>query len=269
MGLRHGNARCCLRHVSVCPASVRFCSPPFLPGSALAISSPTSRSFPSSGNSATSSVKTRTRCNPKPVSTGCSSVRPAPVPDHRSLTRFPSGPSRTDRSVWLRVDEHGPPERPMDRTHDLRSDDRHSQCMFRSAFRDMNLTCSRPVRYLHGHNRLHDPSVWALLRLRDGWQRLRARLPCRHRRDVLRSPYVCPLPSLRVPVLTPSAVYSNLGKSHPLEWASTLLGCLSVLVTIPIYVFYFHGPAIRRRSKFALEIGAKHEVEIKHHVGQA
>ncbi|EPS95783.1 hypothetical protein FOMPIDRAFT_1025625 [Fomitopsis schrenkii] len=67
-------------------------------------------------------------------------------------------------------------------------------------------------------------------------------------------------------------LYSNLGKSHPLEWASTLLGCLSVLVTIPIYIFYFHGPAIRKRSKFAQEICTKHErlvVETKQEPGQA
>lgn len=80
--------------------------------------------------------------------------------------------------------------------------------------------------------------------------------------------------SFRRTVLTglPSAVYSNLGKSHPLEWASTLLGCLSVLVTIPIYIFYFHGPAIRKRSKFAQEICTKHErlvVETKQEPGQA
>lgn len=73
-------------------------------------------------------------------------------------------------------------------------------------------------------------------------------------------------------MLSAPTVYSNLGKSHPLEWASTLLGCFSVLVTIPIYIFYFHGPAIRRRSRFAQEICAKHErlvSETKYHTGQA
>ncbi|KAH9924551.1 major facilitator superfamily domain-containing protein [Fomitopsis serialis] len=67
-------------------------------------------------------------------------------------------------------------------------------------------------------------------------------------------------------------LYTNLGKSHPLEWASTLLGCLSVLVTIPIFIFYFHGPAIRARSKFAQEISGGHErlvAETKMPVGQA
>lgn len=45
-------------------------------------------------------------------------------------------------------------------------------------------------------------------------------------------------------------LYSNLGPQS-LEWASTLLGFLAVLVTIPIYVFYYKGPAVRERSKFA------------------
>lgn len=46
-------------------------------------------------------------------------------------------------------------------------------------------------------------------------------------------------------------VYANIGKTHPLEWASTLLACLAIFVAIPIYVFYWKGPAIRARSKFA------------------
>lgn len=45
-------------------------------------------------------------------------------------------------------------------------------------------------------------------------------------------------------------LYSNLG-THSLEWASTLLAFLAIIVTIPIYIFYRHGPAIRERSKFA------------------
>lgn len=45
-------------------------------------------------------------------------------------------------------------------------------------------------------------------------------------------------------------VYSNIG-DRPLENASTVLACLAFLVTIPIYIFYWKGPAIRERSKFA------------------
>ena len=55
-----------------------------------------------------------------------STYSPLIVDARRRLTRFPSGPSRTDRPVWLRVDEFGSPARTLDSTYDLRSDDRHS-----------------------------------------------------------------------------------------------------------------------------------------------
>ncbi|PWY98326.1 MFS general substrate transporter [Testicularia cyperi] len=42
-------------------------------------------------------------------------------------------------------------------------------------------------------------------------------------------------------------LYNRLG----LEWASTLLAFLAIIVAIPIYVFYKWGPQIRERSKFA------------------
>lgn len=45
-------------------------------------------------------------------------------------------------------------------------------------------------------------------------------------------------------------LYKNLGPQS-LEWASTLLGFLAVLVMIPVYVFYVIGPKIREKSKFA------------------
>jgi hypothetical protein len=48
-------------------------------------------------------------------------------------------------------------------------------------------------------------------------------------------------------------VYSNI-PGHPLEYASTILGCIGVLVVIPIYVFYWKGPEIRARSKFAMTL---------------
>lgn len=63
-----------------------------------------------------------------------------------------------------------------------------------------------------------------------------------------------------------SPVYSNLG-SHSLEWASTLLAFLAVLVTIPIYVFYYKGPQIRAASKFAQTL-AHERIEHKKHGGK-
>ena len=46
-------------------------------------------------------------------------------------------------------------------------------------------------------------------------------------------------------------MYEHIGDRYKLEWPSTILGFLAILVTIPIYVFYWKGPAIRERSKFA------------------
>jgi hypothetical protein len=51
-------------------------------------------------------------------------------------------------------------------------------------------------------------------------------------------------------------MYENMGSKYHLQWASTLLGCVGFLVLIPIYVFYWKGPAIRKRSKFAQELEA-------------
>ena len=46
-------------------------------------------------------------------------------------------------------------------------------------------------------------------------------------------------------------MYEHIGNKYKLEWPTTILGFLAILVTIPIYVFYWKGPAIRERSKFA------------------
>ncbi|KAI9818059.1 MAG: hypothetical protein M1827_000683 [Pycnora praestabilis] len=45
-------------------------------------------------------------------------------------------------------------------------------------------------------------------------------------------------------------MYSNIGRM-PLEYATTILACLAFVVTVPIYIFYWKGPAIRERSRFA------------------
>ncbi|KAL4914658.1 major facilitator superfamily domain-containing protein [Aspergillus aurantiobrunneus] len=51
-------------------------------------------------------------------------------------------------------------------------------------------------------------------------------------------------------------MYSNIGGRLHLQWASTILGVLAILVTIPIYIFYWKGPQIRERSKFAQTLAA-------------
>lgn len=56
-------------------------------------------------------------------------------------------------------------------------------------------------------------------------------------------------------------MYSNIGGKFHLQWASTILGCVAFMVTIPIYIFYWKGPEIRESSKFAQTLAvdrAKH-----------
>ncbi|KAI9928685.1 hypothetical protein MW887_001902 [Aspergillus wentii] len=49
-------------------------------------------------------------------------------------------------------------------------------------------------------------------------------------------------------------MFENIGHKYSYEYASTILACVSVVVTVPIYFFYKHGPAIRARSPFAKRI---------------
>lgn len=48
--------------------------------------------------------------------------------------------------------------------------------------------------------------------------------------------------------------YTNVGNGHAkykLEWPTTILAALGVFVAIPVYLFYWKGPWIREKSKFA------------------
>lgn len=53
-------------------------------------------------------------------------------------------------------------------------------------------------------------------------------------------------------------MYTNI-PGRPLEYATTILACIGVLVVVPIYVFYWNGPAIRARSKFATTLAHERE----------
>lgn len=49
--------------------------------------------------------------------------------------------------------------------------------------------------------------------------------------------------------------YENVGpEDRHLVYPSTILACLAFIVIIPIYIFYWKGPQIRMRSKFAQEL---------------
>ncbi|KAL4813300.1 hypothetical protein BDW67DRAFT_187860 [Aspergillus spinulosporus] len=54
-------------------------------------------------------------------------------------------------------------------------------------------------------------------------------------------------------------MYTNIGDKWHIEYASTVLACLSCLVVIPIYVFYWKGPQIRASSKFAQALEAENK----------
>ncbi|KAE8385878.1 major facilitator superfamily domain-containing protein [Aspergillus alliaceus] len=54
-------------------------------------------------------------------------------------------------------------------------------------------------------------------------------------------------------------MYTNIGNKWHVQYASTILACLSCLVVIPIYIFYWKGPQIRAKSKFAATLAADRE----------
>lgn len=51
-------------------------------------------------------------------------------------------------------------------------------------------------------------------------------------------------------------MYEKIGHRYKLEWPSMILGYVAIFVTIPIYIFYWNGPYIRERSKFAQTLAA-------------
>ena len=61
-----------------------------------------------------------------------------------------------------------------------------------------------------------------------------------------------------VAALYATPLYKNI-PGRPVQYASTLLSCLAVLVTIPIYVVYWKGPEIRAKSRFAQSLDKTRE----------
>lgn len=56
--------------------------------------------------------------------------------------------------------------------------------------------------------------------------------------------------------------FTNVGGTsyrYHLQWPTTILAFLAVLVTIPIYFFYFNGAWFRARSKFALQLAGERQ----------
>ena len=55
-------------------------------------------------------------------------------------------------------------------------------------------------------------------------------------------------------------VYNNIGTGRMhLFWPSLILAILSLVITIPVYIIYWKGPLIRKRSNFACELAELRE----------
>ncbi|PVI07669.1 polyamine transporter 4 [Periconia macrospinosa] len=61
-----------------------------------------------------------------------------------------------------------------------------------------------------------------------------------------------------IAALYSAPMYENI-PGRPLEYASTILACLALLVTVPIYIVYWKGPEIRAKSKFAQSLDKSRE----------
>lgn len=48
--------------------------------------------------------------------------------------------------------------------------------------------------------------------------------------------------------------FTNIGKPHNLQYANTILFCISFLLVIAVYVIYWKGPVLRKRSPFAQQL---------------
>ncbi|CAI7602946.1 unnamed protein product [Penicillium glandicola] len=58
--------------------------------------------------------------------------------------------------------------------------------------------------------------------------------------------------------------FTNIGGEHHLEYASTILFCISVPLVIAVYIIYWKGPALRKRSPFAQQLeDARHQMQIE------
>lgn len=55
--------------------------------------------------------------------------------------------------------------------------------------------------------------------------------------------------------------------TYTLEYPSTILACIAVLLIIPIFLLYFYGPTVRKNSKFAQTLAGERETtDLRHQV---
>ncbi|CAI7623249.1 unnamed protein product [Penicillium pancosmium] len=64
--------------------------------------------------------------------------------------------------------------------------------------------------------------------------------------------------------------FENIGGKYHLEYASTILFCISVPLVVAVYIIYWKGPALRARSPFAQRLSeARHEIDVNIHSRRA
>ncbi|KAK9249670.1 hypothetical protein V1507DRAFT_119559 [Lipomyces tetrasporus] len=49
---------------------------------------------------------------------------------------------------------------------------------------------------------------------------------------------------------------ADIGGDRHLEYASTILFCISVVLVVSVYAIYWYGPALRKRSPFAQQLSS-------------
>ncbi|KAJ5973093.1 Major facilitator superfamily domain general substrate transporter [Penicillium vulpinum] len=58
--------------------------------------------------------------------------------------------------------------------------------------------------------------------------------------------------------------FTNIGGEHHLEYASTILFCISIPLVVAVYIIYWKGPVLRKRSPFAQQLeDARHEMQVQ------
>ncbi|KAJ5441789.1 Major facilitator superfamily domain general substrate transporter [Penicillium cf. griseofulvum] len=57
---------------------------------------------------------------------------------------------------------------------------------------------------------------------------------------------------------------NDIGGKYHLEYASTILFCISIPLVIAVYIIYWKGPALRKRSPFAQQLeDARHQMQVE------
>lgn len=64
-------------------------------------------------------------------------------------------------------------------------------------------------------------------------------------------------------------MYHNIGKKWHVEYASTVLACLSCVVVVPIYIFYWKGPQVRANSRFAQALAEDNKANMGRRVSRS